>query len=388
MTSRSWPRALFLRSAAFLIGLAVAALGAEVVARVLEDRRSAERPRSPRLALFDPNPHGSGSFRLKPNLRLTAEVEGRTIAVETNSSGMRWRETQVAKPEGVRRIAVLGDSFAFGCWSSTIETSFVGWLDRRVGTSRIEVLNFGVGGYGFEDELLLLREEVLKFEPDDILIVSYNGNDIRDSFLDTTRYVVKDGAAELADDALESRVPEPLRTAPYVNPQPRAPTGLLGLAWRSAFLRLALRVTDRDPPYLDFEVSQRFTSYSFWSQTPYPPVAQSALQRATGLLDDLRLEAEKGGARFHLAAIPTAEQVYAIHPAGPGFDIRLPQAFLASWAKERDVPFLDLLPVLRETARSSGRRPYLRYDVHFNDFGHAVVGEAMASWMQSASKQP
>ncbi|MBX7184655.1 MAG: hypothetical protein K1Y01_05855 [Vicinamibacteria bacterium] len=382
MIRRPWARALFLRLAALSIGAILAFAVAETGARLLESRRARERPGSPRLALFDPNPHGTGSYRLKPNLRLTAEVEGRTVAVETNSHGMRWRETAVEKPKGTRRIAILGDSFAFGCWSSTMEKSFAGVMEQGLGPG-VEVLNFGVGGYGFEDELLLLREEVLKFAPDEIVIASFNGNDIRDSFLDTTRYVVRDGAAELADDALEARVPAPYRTAAYVNPQPVPPPGLLGILWHSALARLVLRATDRDPPYLNYEVSRRFTSYSFWSQSPYPDVARQAVDHSLGLLDEMRRLAEERGPRLSLVAIPTAEQVYAIHPAGPGFDISLPQAYLGKWAGERSVPFLDLLPVLREAARASGRRPYLRFDVHFNDLGHRIAGEAMASWARS-----
>jgi lysophospholipase L1-like esterase len=386
MTPRPWARPLLLRVASLMVGLIVALGGAEIAALRIEGLRSQARPPAPRLSLFDPNPHGTGSFRLKPNLRLTAVVEGRTIAVHTNSHGMRWREVAAQKPTGVKRVVVLGDSFAFGCWSATMETSFVGWLDKKLASPRVEVLGFGVGGYGFEDELLLLREEVLRFAPDEIVVATYNGNDIRDSFLDTTRYVVKDGAAELADDALEQKVPEPYRTAPYVNPKPRPPRGFAGWLWKSAFVRLALRATDRDPPYLDFEVSQRFTSYSFWSQTPYPEVARSATRRATDLLEEMRRTASEHGARLSVVAIPTAEQVYALRPAGKGFDITLPQAFLATWAAEKGVSFLDLLPVLREAARARGRRPYLRYDVHFNDLGHEIAGEAMAAWLTSSNR--
>lgn len=378
-------RSLFLRAAALSIGLVVAFSLAEGVARVIEGRRSSERPPSPRLALFDPNPQGTGSFRLKPRLRLTAEVEGRAIAVETNSHGMRWGEVQVEKLAGVRRIAILGDSFAFGCWSSTIERSFAGVLERELGLKN-EVLNFGVGGYGFEDELLLLREEVMRFSPDEILIATFSGNDIRDSFLDTTRYVVKDGAADLADGALEAKVPPIFRTAPYVNPLPVPPKGGVDLVWKSAFARLVLRAADRDPPYIEYEVSKRFTSYSFWSQSPYPDVATRAIAHSLGLLDSMLRLAEEHGARLSMVAIPTAEQVYAIHPVGPGFDIGLPQAHLAKWAGQKHVAFLDLLPILREATRSSGRRPYLRYDVHFNDFGHEVAGNAIAAWMKAASR--
>ena len=371
------------RAIALALGLAFALALLEGIARVGESRGAGRRPRSPRLALFDPNPNGTGSFRLRPNLRLSAGIEGRTIKVITNMHGMRWREVATEKRPGVFRIAVLGDSVAFGCWARSIERSFPAILERRLGKG-FEVLNFGVGGYGFEDELLLLREEVLKFAPDVVLLATFNGNDIRDSFLDTTRYVVRGGSADLAEDALEGKVPPFNQTAPYVDPRPVPPRGRLGRLWSSALVRLVLRATNRDPPYLEFEVSQRFTSYSFWSQSPLPKVALLAVDRSKELLEEMRLLSERNGAAFLIAAIPTAEQVYAIHPVGPRFDISLPQALLAGWALEKDVPLLDLLPIFRETARSTGRRPYLRHDVHFNDFGHRIAGEAMAKWLPNA----
>lgn len=139
MFRASLPRSLFLRAAALSIGLIVAFGLAEGAARIAERRRSGERPCSPRMARFDPNPYGTGSF-------------------------------------------------AFGCWSPTVATSFAGALQRRLGPGT-QVLSFGVGGYGFGDAVLLLREEVLKFSPDEILIATFNGNDMRDSFLDVTRYV-------------------------------------------------------------------------------------------------------------------------------------------------------------------------------------------------------
>ena len=93
--------------------------------------------------------------------------------VVTNSEGMRDRERSRAKPAGVRRIAVLGDSFTFGygvegdaVWTVVLERLLPG----------TEVLNFGVGGYSTQDEAAVLEHKVLDFAPD-LVLVAYTLND-------------------------------------------------------------------------------------------------------------------------------------------------------------------------------------------------------------------
>ena len=58
------------------------------------------------------------------------------------------------------------------------------------------------------------------------------------------------------------------------------------------------------------------------------------------------------GARLAVATIPTRQQVNARHASGPGYDTAFPQAWIQVFARERGIPFLDLLPPLREHARA------------------------------------
>ena len=116
-----------------------------------------------KLSLFEPNPEGTGSYRLKPNLDLVTSVAGSEVKIHTNSHGMPWREVSV-EPSGKRRIAFFGDSFTFGSWADSVERSFVGVFEESL-SSEWEVLNFGVGGYGFADVELLLAEKDIDFEP-------------------------------------------------------------------------------------------------------------------------------------------------------------------------------------------------------------------------------
>ena len=97
---------------------------------------------------------------------------------EINSLGMRDREVAQQKADGIFRIAVVGDSLTYG-WRVAIEDCYVKKLEALLNQKarRIEVLNFGVSGYNTEQELIVLREKVLGFEPD-LVIVGFVANDI------------------------------------------------------------------------------------------------------------------------------------------------------------------------------------------------------------------
>lgn len=115
-------------------------------------------------------------FDLRPGARVQAEVEYRV-----NALGLRGPQTTLAKPPGVRRVAVLGDSIAFGYWVAESD-GFPRQLERLLGEVRgsgpaVEVLNFGVPGYNLDQEIEVLRARALEFEPD-VVVIAFCLNDL------------------------------------------------------------------------------------------------------------------------------------------------------------------------------------------------------------------
>ena len=91
-------------------------------------------------------------FALRPGMEGHYEREGESD-VRINSDGLRDREHIKAKPADTVRIAVLGDSFS-EAMHVPMEQTFWSLLERKLQEcnafpgKRVEVINFGVLGYG------------------------------------------------------------------------------------------------------------------------------------------------------------------------------------------------------------------------------------------------
>lgn len=110
-------------------------------------------------------------YRLAPNL----DVRFQDAPVRTNSHGMRGPETTLEKPADVYRIALMGDSFAFG-WGVEEKESFATLLGEYLNQAggihgkKVEILNFGVPGYSTFQETALFQNFASKFSPDAVLV--------------------------------------------------------------------------------------------------------------------------------------------------------------------------------------------------------------------------
>lgn len=100
----------------------------------------------------------------------------------TNKYGYRDRDHTVERPDGVFRIAFIGDSLTFGqsvpvdlrC-SSLIEMEL---NERSRGAPRFEAINFGVCGYSTWQERLCYELDARDFSPQ-LVIVLMHPNDVR-----------------------------------------------------------------------------------------------------------------------------------------------------------------------------------------------------------------
>jgi len=122
-------------------------------------------------------------YELKPDLDLIERgpiVKLKPVRVKTNSNGLREdEEHEFEKDRGTYRIAVVGDSLTFGMFIEQNETfghRLELLLNENVRNRKFETLNFGVPGYNTNQELEVIQNKALAYDPDMILLL-FSPND-------------------------------------------------------------------------------------------------------------------------------------------------------------------------------------------------------------------
>jgi lysophospholipase L1-like esterase len=94
-----------------------------------------------------------------------------------NNAGFRGADFVLQKQADTTRIAILGDSVAYG-YSVPLEQTFARLLEKKLNENgrHIEVLNFAVNGYSTIAELELYKTRVREYKPD-VVLLAYVLND-------------------------------------------------------------------------------------------------------------------------------------------------------------------------------------------------------------------
>ena len=157
-------------------------------------------------------------YRLRPDAE--AELEKTAgIHYRTNADGFRGPLYARAHPDGVFRIAVLGDSLTFGygvdeadLYTAQLESL----LARALAPRKVEVPNFGVGGHNAYNEVALFEGIGAEYQPD-LVLIQFCINDLNDPRLHFDAHTLR--LLELPDAAF----PDPrVRTLPMPEKSPLA----------------------------------------------------------------------------------------------------------------------------------------------------------------------
>jgi lysophospholipase L1-like esterase len=331
-----------------LCGLAVALVAAEAVARWAGGRAAVR-------SLHELRPGEPWLYGLRPGATARHGLWGPVYRI--NGHGFRDDQWTVEKAPSSFRIAVLGDSIAFG-YGVPEEARFTERMEVALQETmpdlRVEVLNFGVNGYNPYNEAELLRVVVLRFAPD-LVLVQFCLNDLNDPTLHF-------------DSSTVQRLGE-LPALAFPNPEARRPPPppLSPLARTCHAMRLCGLFLERA-----------------WVQARGPRDAQdwrATLEARDGpefavewnwLRDRYRdMGVATAGVRFGVVVFPYEAQLQT-----GGDEGALAQPALARLGDQGGWVVIDLLAAFR-----AARRPDMP---HFLDFwhptaaGHAVAGEAIA----------
>jgi len=258
-------------------------------------------------------------------------------------------------------IVVVGDSF--------VEAPTIS--DRDLATSIIQsklgrsVENLGQSWYGPQQMHIALSRYGLPLKPRDVVWVFYGGNDL----FDYRRY--------------QKILPTWSELAPTLN-------GFMERSLVRNLIRFSKKKLKGDPELPTAVVgdceagpSGRVKLAFFYPDTPLSAEDRETLQAVSKEISSAAQQSRSQGARFLLVYAPSKFQTYrelckfnppTVVNEWSGSGLAKEMSKIASSAA---IDFLDLTPELSRAARERGA-VYFSDDTHWNQLGHAVVGETIA----------
>jgi lysophospholipase L1-like esterase len=304
-----------------LVNVVLSLVSALVFLAILEGAaRLVEKPRPEKRAvaeyIWDWDDMMPGGFYV-----MKSDAAGWPPWEEFNGDGLRDRTRTHEKPEGYRRIAILGDSVTLGA-EMRPEEAYPQRLEARFRAEgrRVEVMNVALWGWSTRQEKIAWERIAREYRPDQA-VLAVCLNDIPELF----------------------------------NNLSRPPRWLARLHEVSALARLAVNAEGRE---ID-NVERLFTE-------PNTTRVREAMDRFFDEVRALRREVEADGAAFAVVVLPFRFQVV------PNAPPPVVQERVAEFCAAEGIRCLDLLPAIGRAGPSA----FLDYD-HLSLAGAALVANTL-----------
>ena len=313
-------------------------IGAEMLVRAYDPQEVngwGERPSLEEDSMF--------GWRLIPDQTTRLRWLGYDYQVSANALGFPGPLYPAQRAPGLLRVMTTGDAFTSAegvdtpqAWPRLLESALAGRLARRP----VEVLNFGVTGYGPNQHAAIAEAFVPAFKPD-VLVVTMFVNEFEDAALSSQRFQQSIGFGKTPADSLYAVLTlGHLSTLAYTQ------------AVKFAFERVLGR---SDPAHANFAQLSAFRAGSG------PDVAENrSMLRAR--LEGMRRITNANGVRLLLLLVPANIQMCGpadleVYPRNVDltdksrYDLERPQRILSEIASALGIEAVDLRPVLAEAGR-------------------------------------
>lgn len=328
---------------------------------------------------------------LRPNAEGWWTKEGRAY-IRINSDGLRDREHTKSKSSNTVRIAILGDSYA-EAFQLPMENTFWSVLENEMNKcpqilpKRIEVINFGVSGYGTARELLALRHHVWNYHPNIILLAFYTGNDIRNNYrklekVDYFPYFYYEGNNLVLDNSFRT-----------------SNSFLAGVGWKvhirryladSRIVQLLAAINKTHTNEQTATEAEAGLDDQIYLSPPPNRDWEEAWRVTEGLVSQIAKEVAEHGAKFYVVTLSNGIQVNPDPVVRKNYMQRLgvknldyPDLRLKAHGKREGIEVLNLAPSLLNYAERNnvcvhGFDNATPCGGHWNAHGHAVAGKIIA----------
>lgn len=268
------------------------------------------------------------------------------------------------------RVALVGDSYTFA-EGVAFEHSWGHLLEAASGLD-VQVLNFGVGGYGVDQAYLRFRQDVFAWKPD-VVILGFPMHDLHRTmtlypFINWPEWGIPFSKPRLV------RSDNGLRTlnVPTLPPQTiwakRSVTDLPFLEYDEGYASHHWRSSAADALYISRWL---FTYFPRWTARSSYTSADEMIQLNGAILRAFIHSAKENGMSPIVAFFPSRPEVR-----------QLARGETTEWQRQRErlaVPLLDTTPCLTELRYED---VFLPSDPHYSPRGNAAVAKCLATVIQ------
>ncbi len=319
------------------------------------------------------------------------------VEMRINKDGLRDRHYAREKPEKAQRILAFGDSFVEG-WGVRVEDSIAKRLEELLqqgSQEEVEVINFGVAGYGTDQEFLFYQQLGKRYRPNQVIVFFYVNDLINNmsqqgigaerGYKPYFRWTPR-GQLELAG--------MPVKKAPFWDPgawekQPWD-RRLDKYMWENWHLYVLL---NKALAPAELNTDQRQVFYEALYGMGHDSKVARAWEITGGLLRLFQLQVQRAGAELLLVYVPAIVQVEEENWQAKRdlfgllgeFDLHRPNRELKRQAERYAIPYLDLTEAFVKAAQES---PLYFRESHWNPQGHALAARLVADFLrQSAGRE-
>lgn len=314
-----------------------------------------------------------------------------------NNDGMNDVNHSIDKPEGTYRIALIGDSYV-EAMQFPVEQSFFKMMEKGLQDRghAVEVLSFGVGGFGTLQEYYLLRDYALKYHPDLIILSVFTYNDIRNNSFDLEKsldmpYAVlnEQGSLEFPEFKLRKEYVQtfesPLRTIIFEHSH--LVRFIYRLSNQSLLFRNFLAFFHLQTPAVESNAVKRDLSDELYFTVPTEKWTKAWLV-TEALLRKVQDESLAHDASFLLFSLSNNVQLSdasfsVVQDKYPEtiLDVDLPEKRLTEIAGRYDMPYVSALPWMRDLS-ASGVVVHPECHGHWSPEASRVAGDRLADFVE------
>lgn len=263
------------------------------------------------------------------------------------------------------------------------------------GSNKVEVLSFGISGYGTAQELLTLRQDVWNFSPDLVMTLFFAGNDVSDNVpqievdgrgMGNTLqpyFKLHEGELKLETGAQSLSFKNLLRRFLMSSIHYSRLLELANQVRRSLYARQYANAQDK------FLIEPGLAAFTF--APPTSDVERDAWAVTDALITQMNNEVSQRGAEFLLVSAtasiqvePDAAKRAAIQKELKLSSLNYPEQHLSGLGASQDINVLTLSDTFQSYAESNnvylhGFKNTRLGMGHWNDKGHALAAEVIAS---------